>query len=181
MDCAPFKKPGQMTGLFSYRSVIPPSPREILLCKFSRGPRPPWWAAMRKRHIACDDFFAKIIARSFCCSSLPHKTLLAQIFVGTPAALAGGNEQALYCSRRLFKPKAPEEPSSGAFSHSFKARSKRSSRLSLTVRRRADRRGGRLSRSGRGRALGCSGRGLGKLSAWAPRVTRFCSVSPRAV
>ena len=39
MDCAPFKKPGRKTGLFSYRCVIPPSPHETLLCKLSRGPR----------------------------------------------------------------------------------------------------------------------------------------------
>ena len=40
MDCAPFKKPGHKTGLFSYRSVLPPSPHETLLCKLPRGPRP---------------------------------------------------------------------------------------------------------------------------------------------
>ena len=39
MDCAPFKKPGRKTGLFSYRCVIPPSPHETLFCKLSRGPR----------------------------------------------------------------------------------------------------------------------------------------------
>ena len=41
MDCAPFKKPSRKAGLFSYRSVIPPSPHKTLLRKFSWGPRPP--------------------------------------------------------------------------------------------------------------------------------------------
>ena len=36
--CAPFKKPSRLTGLFSYRSVIPPSPHKTLLHKLSRGP-----------------------------------------------------------------------------------------------------------------------------------------------
>ena len=38
MDCAPFKKPSRLAGLFSYRSVIPPSPHKTLLHKLSRGP-----------------------------------------------------------------------------------------------------------------------------------------------
>ena len=38
MDYAPFKKPSQLAGLFSYRSVIPPSPHKTLLHKLSRGP-----------------------------------------------------------------------------------------------------------------------------------------------
>ena len=41
MDCAPFKKPSRLAGLFSYRSVIPPSPHKTLLRKFLRGPRRP--------------------------------------------------------------------------------------------------------------------------------------------
>ena len=45
MDCAPFEKPSRKAGLFSYRSVIPPSPRETLLRKFSQGPWPPCRAA----------------------------------------------------------------------------------------------------------------------------------------
>ena len=40
MDYAPFKKPSCLAGLFSYRSVIPPSPHKTLLCKLSWGPRP---------------------------------------------------------------------------------------------------------------------------------------------
>ena len=38
---------------------------------------PPAAPARRKRHIACDELFhfiAKLIARSFCCSSLPNRT-----------------------------------------------------------------------------------------------------------
>ena len=38
---------------------------------------PPSAPARRKRHIACDELFhfiAKLIARSFCCSSLPNRT-----------------------------------------------------------------------------------------------------------
>ena len=38
---------------------------------------PPAAPARRKRHIACDEFFhfiAKLIARLFCCSSLPNRT-----------------------------------------------------------------------------------------------------------
>ena len=41
MDYAPFKKPSQLAGLFSYRSVIPPSPRETLLAQISPGALPP--------------------------------------------------------------------------------------------------------------------------------------------
>ena len=37
MDCAPFKKPSRLAGLFSYRSVIPPSPHEILLAQIFMG------------------------------------------------------------------------------------------------------------------------------------------------
>ena len=40
MDYAQFKKPSQLAGLFSYRSVIPPSPPKTFLCKLSWGPRP---------------------------------------------------------------------------------------------------------------------------------------------
>lgn len=40
MDYAPFKKPSQLAGLFSYRSVIPPFPHKTLLRKLSREPRP---------------------------------------------------------------------------------------------------------------------------------------------
>ena len=39
MDYAPFKKPSRLAGLFSYRSVIPPSPHKTLRCKLSWGPR----------------------------------------------------------------------------------------------------------------------------------------------
>ena len=47
--------------------------------------------ARRKRHIACDEFFhfiAKLIARSFCCSSLPNQTRLrwALVWVRRKAA-----------------------------------------------------------------------------------------------
>ena len=35
------------------------SPREILLRKFSQGPRPPWRAAIYTLCIACGDFFCK--------------------------------------------------------------------------------------------------------------------------
>ena len=41
--------------------------------------------ARRKRHIACDELFhfiAKLIARSFCCSSLPTATRCAGLAVG---------------------------------------------------------------------------------------------------
>ena len=72
MDCAPFKKPSRKAGLFSYRSVIPPSPRETLLRKFSWDPGRPAGRKTCKRHIACHDFLQKIIVRSFCCSSLPR-------------------------------------------------------------------------------------------------------------
>ena len=59
MDYAPFKKPSRLAGLFSYRSVIPPSPHKTLLRKFLRGPRrPAGWqtqAVYRLRRL----FFAK--------------------------------------------------------------------------------------------------------------------------
>ena len=41
--------------------------------------------ARRKRHIACDELFhfiAKLIARSFCCSSLPNRTRCAGLRFG---------------------------------------------------------------------------------------------------
>ena len=73
MDCAPFKKPSRKAGLFSYRSVIPPSPRETLLRKFSQGPWPPCRAANVQASYRLRRFFLqKIIVRSFCCSSLPR-------------------------------------------------------------------------------------------------------------
>ena len=111
MDCAPFKKPSRLAGLFSYRSVIPPSPHKTLLRKFLRGPRrPAGWptqAVYRLRRL----FFCKIVARSFCCSisaqEPPHMRRLASKrargrsrfarksrcagFPGDPAALPGGN------------------------------------------------------------------------------------------
>ena len=37
MDCAPFEKPSRKAGLFSYRSVIPPSPHETLLAQIFAG------------------------------------------------------------------------------------------------------------------------------------------------
>jgi len=89
MDCAPFKKPSRKAGLFSYRSVIPPSPHETLLRKFPRGPRRPVGGHAGRR-IACGELFCftkKLIARSLCCSSFPHETLLTQISAGAPAAL----------------------------------------------------------------------------------------------
>ena len=46
---------------------------------------PPPAPARRKRHIACDELFhfiAKLIARSFCCSSLPTATRCAGLAVG---------------------------------------------------------------------------------------------------
>ena len=42
MDCAPFKKPSRKAGLFSYRSVIPPSPRrlrKVAVVRFISVPR----------------------------------------------------------------------------------------------------------------------------------------------
>ena len=41
MDCAPFKKPGRLAGLFSYRCVISPFPRETLPTQISAGAPPP--------------------------------------------------------------------------------------------------------------------------------------------
>ena len=46
---------------------------------------PPRAPTRRKRHIACDEFFyfiAKLIARSFCCSSLPNRTRCAGLRFG---------------------------------------------------------------------------------------------------
>ena len=50
-----------------------------------RSPAP----ARRKRHIACDELFhfiAKLIARSFCCSSLPNRTRFTGLRFGAAAA-----------------------------------------------------------------------------------------------
>ena len=111
-----------------------------------------------------------------CHSSFSPRNFALQTFAGAPAAsrhviasvisLAAAfvrSHRALFAPppRQAAKHKRPlarvdfskEKPRKkvlpGAF-YSFRARSKRSSRLSLTVRRRAGRRGGRLSRSGRG-------------------------------
>ena len=45
--------------------------------------------ARRKRHIACDELFhfiTKLIARSFCCSSLPNRTRFAGLRFGAAAS-----------------------------------------------------------------------------------------------
>ena len=60
---------------------------------------PPSAPARRKRHIACDEFFpfrTKLIARSFCCSSLPTATRSAA--VGGFAALRMGPAPCGYCA-----------------------------------------------------------------------------------
>ena len=57
MDYAPFKKPSRLAGLFSYRSVIPPPPHEILLAQIFMGAPAARWAVKCKRRIACDEFF----------------------------------------------------------------------------------------------------------------------------
>ena len=110
MDFAPFKKPSRLAGLFSYRSVIPPSPHEILLAQiFMGGPGRPVGgkvqAAYRLRRVfsfhekahsaltlplnlgpraaaaAAVGLETRLRAQSF-----PRETLLAQTFAGAPAA-----------------------------------------------------------------------------------------------
>ncbi len=72
------------------------------LPKPNRRVRLPYPAPVRrKRHIACDDFFVKIIARSFCSSSLPHETLLCKLPRG-PRPLRGMLSQVPYPLRRFF-------------------------------------------------------------------------------
>ena len=75
--------------------------------------------ARRKRHIACDELFhfmAKLIARSFCCSSLPNRSRFAGLRFGcrrcaavlsiieriSILAIPSTSEQALYRLLRLF-------------------------------------------------------------------------------
>ena len=103
MDCAPFKKPSRKAGLFSYRSVIPPSPHETLLRKFPRGPRRPagghTGSTYRLRRAFL--FHKKLIARSLCCSSFPHETLLRK-FPRGPGRPAGGHPGTTYRLRRFF-------------------------------------------------------------------------------
>ena len=87
MDCAPFKKPGRLAGLFSYRSVIPPSPHRILLTQTSVGAP----AARRAANTQAVHRLRRLIlshrrARSAAAPS-PHKILLEQTFAGTLAAL----------------------------------------------------------------------------------------------
>ena len=62
MEEFPSGQRGQTVNLLRFASVV------------RIHPPPP---ARRKRHIACDELFhfiTKLIARSFCCSSLPNRT-----------------------------------------------------------------------------------------------------------
>ena len=92
MDCAPFKKPSRKAGLFSYRSVIPPSPHETLLRKFPRGPRPPcgrpYGAAYRLRRLFC---FTKSSSRAYSAAPrFPTKLCLCK-FPRGPRRPVGGH------------------------------------------------------------------------------------------
>ena len=86
MDCAPFKKPSRKAGLFSYRSVIPPSPHETLLAQTSAGTPAALRAAIRGGASLAAVFLQKSPRAHSAAAPSPHETLLAQIFAGTPAA-----------------------------------------------------------------------------------------------
>ncbi|HJD18651.1 MAG TPA: hypothetical protein IAA01_10390, partial [Candidatus Fournierella excrementavium] len=99
---APFKKPGLLTGLFSYRSVIPPSPRETLLAQISPGALPPEGRPLQSS--LCSGAFCFLqktpSARSLAPPS-PHKILLRKLSRG-PAALAGGPWTSLHSKSPVF-------------------------------------------------------------------------------
>lgn len=83
MDFAPFKKPSRLAGLFSYRSVIPPSPHETLLRKFSWGPRPPCRAANVQAVYRLRRLFCKSHRRAhFAAAPSPRETLLRKFSQG---------------------------------------------------------------------------------------------------
>ena len=86
MDCAPFKKPSRKAGLFSYRSVIPPSPHETLLAQTFAGAPAARWAAMRGGASLAAVFLQKSPRAHSAAAPSPHETLLAQTFAGAPAA-----------------------------------------------------------------------------------------------
>ena len=107
MDCAPFKKPGRLAGLFSYRSVIPSRPKSRRL----RGGWPrnaPAGAVLLPTKFCCANFrggpgrpaggkyascaslaaaYFKPPTRSLRCGSFSPQNFAAQTFVGAPAAL----------------------------------------------------------------------------------------------
>ena len=101
MDCAPFKKPSRKAGLFSYRSVIPPSPHETLLAQISAGAPAARWAAMRGgvslAAVFCKSYRALIPLRLL----LPTKLCLRK-FPRGPRPPGGRQCGAAYRLRRFF-------------------------------------------------------------------------------
>ena len=101
MDCAPFEKPSRKAGLFSYRSVIPPSPHETLLAQISAGAPAARWAAMRGGASLAAVFLQKSPRAHSAAAPSPRETLLAQTFAGAPPP-CGRPCGAAYRLRRLF-------------------------------------------------------------------------------
>ena len=80
MDYAPFKKPSRLAGLFSYRSVIPPSPHKTLRCKLSWGPRSTGQegSGHQFHHANLQQSKGKALLRYFCALCL--KGILQSVF-----------------------------------------------------------------------------------------------------
>ena len=102
MDCAPFKKPSRLAGLFSYRSVIPPSPRETLLRKLSWGPRPPCRAANVQAVYRLRRFFAENHRALILLLLASPRNFALQIFAGALAALSGGKRASVISLATIF-------------------------------------------------------------------------------
>ena len=114
IDFAPFKKPGRLAGLFSYRFVIPSRPKsrrlrggwprnapagavllpaEFCRCKLPRGPRPPEGRQIRKLCTLAAAYF-KPLTRSLRCGSFSPQNFARANFRGEPL-----------CPKRVGKPR----------------------------------------------------------------------------
>ena len=107
MDCAPFKKPSRKAGLFSYRSVIPPSPHETLLAQSFMGAPAARWAAIRGLRIACGGFLQKSPRAHSAAPPSPHEALLRKVSWGPPPlrgrqSASGAPPAAAFCF--VFRP-----------------------------------------------------------------------------
>ena len=94
MEEFPSGQRGQTVNLLSTTSVV------------RIHPPPP---ARRKRHIACDEFFyfiAKLIAYSFCCSSLPNHNRRAGLRFGLDADLWPGQAGTVWLKYRCMPAQA---------------------------------------------------------------------------
>ena len=91
MDYAPFKKPSRLAGLFSYRSVIPPSPHKTLRCKLSWGPRSTGQegSGHQFHHANLQQSKGKALLRYFCATMHP----VARVHPSVCSALSSSKQR----------------------------------------------------------------------------------------